>query len=281
MSRKITIYSTKTKATQEITTPVTTWGELKPLVNSEMGVASAKCMVRETRNTLENNEAVLPTGDFIVFVYPEKVKSGNQKIEGDAYASLSDAKLRQACNRKSLVSNGKAHVLRSKLRAYDKRHGFVGMDKQHLKVKGGSRSTTIKTSSVTTGAIRGAGSPTTAKRILQEIESYDVPKPTNEMKPVAHVEFDGDYGKRVAEQPNYEQEADALQNNINSTADALVPNVEVNIRDVVKVMRNKFLNMFDELLTDIDSGDIKRDVDVLNAEASTLAKEMGFNLQVD
>ncbi len=74
MSRKITIYSTKTKATQEITTPVTTWGELKPLVNSEMGVGNAKCMVRETRNTLENNEAVLPTGDFIVFVYPEKVK---------------------------------------------------------------------------------------------------------------------------------------------------------------------------------------------------------------
>lgn len=264
MSRKITIYSTKTKATQEITTPVTTWGELKPLVNSEMGVGNAKCMVRETRNTLENNEAVLPTGDFIVFVYPEKVKSGNEKIEGDAYASLSDAKLRQACNRKSLVSNGKAHVLRSKLRAYDKRHGFVGMDKQHLKVKNKSRPTTIKASSVTTGAIRGAGSPTTAKRILQEIESYDVPKPTNEMRSV-----------------NFEQEADVLGNNVYATADALVPNAEVNIRDVVKVMRNKFLNMFDELLTDIDSGDIKRDVDVLNAEASTLAKEMGFNLQVD
>ena len=262
MSRKITIYSTKTKATQEITTPVTTWGELKPLVNSEMGVGNAKCMVRETRNTLENNEAVLPTGDFIVFVYPEKVKSGNSKIEGDAYASLSDAKLRQACNRKSLVSNGKAHVLRSKLRAYDKRHGFVGMDKQHLKVKGGSRSTTIKTPSVTTGAIRGAGSPTTAGFYKQEIDMYDMP--ATEMKSA-----------------NFEQEADALGNNVYATADALVPNIEVNIRDVVKVMRNKFLNMFDELLTDIDSGDIKRDVDVLNAEASTLAKEMGFNLQVD
>lgn len=269
MSRKITIYSTKTKATQEIKTPVTTWGELKPLVNSEMGVGSAKCMVRETRNTLENNEAVLPTGDFIVFVYPEKVKSGNEKIEGDAYASLSDAKLRQACNRKSLVSNGKAHVLRSKLRAYDKRHGFVGMDRQHLKVKKMSRLTTIKTPSVTTGAIRGAGSPTTALReqspqVAEQQIAEQAPRAINGMRPV-----------------NFEQEADALGNNIYATADALVPNVEVNIRDVVKVMRNKFLNMFDELIADIDSGDIKRDVDVLNAEASTLAKEMGFNLQID
>ena len=252
MSRKITIYSTKTKATQEITTPVTTWGELKPLVNSEMGVGSAKCMVRETRNTLENNEAVLPTGDFIVFVYPEKVKSGNNKIEGDAYASFSDTKLREACNRKSLVSNGPAHVLRSKLRAYDKRHDFVGLDRQHLKVKSGSRPTTIRTSSVTTGATRGSGSPTTALRA------------TNEMKPV--------------EMPNYAAEAEIMDNDINSTAEPLIANMDINIRDVVKVMRNKFLNMFDELIADIDSGDIKRDVDVLNAEANKLAQEMGFTL---
>ena len=248
MSRKITIYSTKTKATQEITTPVTTWGELKPLVNSEMGVGSAKCMVRETRNTLENNEAVLPTGDFIVFVYPEKVKSGNEKIEEDAYASFSDAKLRQACNRKSLVSNGKAHVLRSKLRAYDKRHGFVGMDRQHLKVKRMSRLTTIRTS--------------TERQIAEQ-----APRSTNNIQPV--------------EMPNYAAEAEIMDNDINSTAEPLIANMDINIRDVVKVMRNKFLNMFDELIADIDSGDIKRDVDVLNAEANKLAQEMGFSLHVD
>ena len=248
MSRKITIYSTKTKATQEITTPVTTWGELKPLVNSEMGVSNAKCMVRETRNTLENNEAVLPTGDFIVFVYPEKVKSGNEKIEGDAYASFSDAKLRQACNRKSLVSNGKAHVLRSKLRAYDKRHGFIGLDRQHLKVKSGSRPTFIKTS--------------TERQIAEQ-----APRSTNNIQPV--------------EMPNYAAEAEIMDNDINSTAEPLIANMDINIRDVVKVMRNKFLNMFDELIADIDSGEIKKDVDVLNAEASSIAKEMGFSLHVD
>jgi len=262
MSRKITIYSTKTKATQEITSPVATWGELKPLVNSEMGVGNAKCMIRETRNTLESNEADLPSGDFTVFVYPEKVKSGGEKKEGDAYASLSDANLRKACNRKSLVSNGPGHVMRSKLRAYDKRHGFTG-EKAHLKVKKGTKPTTIKKKKVvakkettTTGATRGAGSPTTAK--------HDAPTASNDMETV--------------KTPNYELEADALKNNINPTAEALVPNSDVNIRDVVKVMRNKFLNMFDELLEDIDSGEIKRDVEVLNREAEAIAAEMGMSL---
>ena len=270
MSRKITIYSTKTKATQEITTPVNTWGELKPLVNSEMGVGNAKCMIRETRNTLENNEAQLPTGDFTVFVYPEKVKSGGTAKEGDAYASLSDADLRKACNRKSLVSNGPGHVMRSKLRAYDKRHGFDG-PKAHLSVKKGTKPTTIKKKKVAskefkkfppvamnhetiTGDTRGSGSPTTAKHDAV----IDAPA--------------------VCPGPNYEREAQEIKADIYATAEALVPNTEVNIRDVVKVMRNKFLNMFDELLDDIDSGDIKRDVEVLNSEAEAIAQEMGITL---
>ena len=79
--RKVTIYSTKTKAQQVIETGVNTWGELKQLVNPEMGVNSSKSMVRENRTTLESNEATLPAGDITIFLYPQKVKSGSGKKE--------------------------------------------------------------------------------------------------------------------------------------------------------------------------------------------------------
>jgi hypothetical protein len=263
MSRKVIIYSTKTNATQEIMTDVSTWGELKPLINPEMNVANAKCTVRETRNTLENNNAQLPTGTFTVFVYPTKMKSGTEARTDDVYANMTDAQLRKACQRKSLVSNGPGHVMRSKLRAYDKRHGFTDHIKAHLSVKKGTKPTTIKKkSSTTTGAIRGAGSPTTAKR--EEKVMHPI-TPENAMKPV--------------EMPDYAKEAEQLENDFMPNQQALVANSDVNIREVVMVMRNKFLNMFDELLSDIDTGDITRDVEVLNMEAQNIAAEMGFTIE--
>jgi hypothetical protein len=74
--RKVTIYSTRTRATQVIETEATTWGELKSLINDDMGVSSSKVMIRENRTTLEHNDAALPEGDITLFLYPEKVKSG-------------------------------------------------------------------------------------------------------------------------------------------------------------------------------------------------------------
>ena len=102
--RKVTIYSNKTRATQEINTDVATWGELKALISEDMMVSNARCMVKENRMTLESAQAVLPTGDFIVYVYPTKVKSG---LTEDAYAELTDAKLRKACQKKSIATTGR------------------------------------------------------------------------------------------------------------------------------------------------------------------------------
>ena len=119
--RKVTIYSNKTRATQEINTDVATWGELKALISEDMMVSNARCMVKENRMTLESAQAVLPTGDFIVYVYPTKVKSG---VTEDAYTELTDAKLRKACQKKSLSNTGSGSSLRSKIRAYDKRHNI-------------------------------------------------------------------------------------------------------------------------------------------------------------
>ena len=73
--RKITIVSTQANERQEIESAATTWGELKEeashLISGDM-----KATVRETRVDLVHEDAQLPDGDFVLFLFPEKVKSG-------------------------------------------------------------------------------------------------------------------------------------------------------------------------------------------------------------
>ena len=229
--RKVTIYSNKTRATQEINTDVATWGELKGLISEDMMVSNARCMAKENRMTLESAQAVLPTGDFIVYVYPTKVKSG---VTEDAYTELTDAKLRKACQKKSLSNTGSGSSLRSKIRAYDKRHNIDSSEATAPKTnKHNVRPTTIRI----------------------------------ENAPINILEDD-----YIAACP-----FDSLL--LDDSSESLVVNSEVNIRSVVQVMRNKFLNMFDSLLEDIDTGAISKDVDVLAKDAENLAKELGILLE--
>ena len=232
--RKVTIYSNKTRATQEINTDVTTWGELKSLINEDMMVSNARCMVKENRMTLESAQAVLPTGDFIVYVYPTKVKSG---LTEDAYAGLTDAKLRRACQKKSISTTGDSSSMRRRVRAYDKRHGIDSSDETAPKTnKNNVRPTTIRI----------------------------------ENEPINILAEDSD--EAANEAAYFPMLAD-------DCVESLVVNKDVNIRSVVQVMRNKFLNMFDSLLDDIDSGAISRDIDVLAKDAENLAKELGMVLE--
>ncbi len=80
MSRTITIYSQATNQTKEITTSATTWGQIKAEVSKAINapLETVKAIVRETRNTLDNDDAKLPEGAFTIFLLPVKVKSGGR-----------------------------------------------------------------------------------------------------------------------------------------------------------------------------------------------------------
>lgn len=74
--RKVKIYST-VGASGTIETNVRTLGELKPLLSQrEINFSGMKMLVGETRNELGVDEAVLPEGDFKLYLMPEKTKSG-------------------------------------------------------------------------------------------------------------------------------------------------------------------------------------------------------------
>lgn len=240
--RKVTIYSTKTKAQQVIETGVNTWGELKQLINPEMGVSSAKCMVRENRTTLESNEAILPTSDITIFVYPEKVKSGAGKKKEDAYAPLSSAKLRKACQKKSLATTGEDYHLRTRLRAYDSRHGIDSTSSDAPKLH--KKSKKLKATTLTVEEPSTAVSETT----LCEAHALE-----QEAIKVADVDF-------------------------NSKATPLQPNSNISIHSVVRLMRNKFMNMFDEIEEQINSGEVDTNEEILDQQARALAEEIGLPL---
>lgn len=74
--RKITIVSTNTDQVFDVESSAETWGELKreDAVSNVSG--GMKAIVRETKNTLENDQAILPQGDFVLYLTPGKVKSG-------------------------------------------------------------------------------------------------------------------------------------------------------------------------------------------------------------
>ena len=76
MTRKIKIYTTNgTSGTIE--TNVSTLRELKPILRQrEVNYDDMKLLVGETKNELSQDEAVLPEGDFKLYLMPAKTKSG-------------------------------------------------------------------------------------------------------------------------------------------------------------------------------------------------------------
>ena len=76
MTRKIKIYTTAGMP-GTIETNVSTLRELKPLLRQrEINYDGMKLLVGETKNELSQDEAILPEGDFKLYLMPAKTKSG-------------------------------------------------------------------------------------------------------------------------------------------------------------------------------------------------------------
>jgi hypothetical protein len=74
--RKITLFNANSQVRKEIMSSATTWGQLKS-ENSDFISGNVKGIVRETKVTLDNEEATLPTTEFTLFIATKEIKSGN------------------------------------------------------------------------------------------------------------------------------------------------------------------------------------------------------------
>jgi hypothetical protein len=76
-SREVTIYATRGGQMTKITTDVKTWGELQPLVRREgFDLGSLLAAENINKTDLVNDLAVLPEGNFRLFLRPKQTKSG-------------------------------------------------------------------------------------------------------------------------------------------------------------------------------------------------------------
>lgn len=74
--RVITVISTKGGRIEKFTTNVSTWGDLKMLIQDNYDLNNLKAVENINKTTLEHIDAALPEGDFRLFLRPSKTKSG-------------------------------------------------------------------------------------------------------------------------------------------------------------------------------------------------------------
>ena len=69
--------------------PITTWGGLRSLLSNEgYDLENLKPTENINKTTLEHIDAVLPTGDFRLFLRPSKTKSGGFDVTGKGFKEL-------------------------------------------------------------------------------------------------------------------------------------------------------------------------------------------------
>jgi hypothetical protein len=82
MSRKVTIYSPAGKNANQLEIEGRTWKELQSVLSrNSVSYSGMKVVIGENRHTLESENAILPDGDFTLFLMPIKTKSGADRKE--------------------------------------------------------------------------------------------------------------------------------------------------------------------------------------------------------
>ena len=88
--RTIKIVQTATASVKRFESEATTWGELAEQIKGEYNLDKVKATVKETKGTLEHHDAVLPEGEFTIFLRAAKNKAGGK----NKFSSMSFKKLR-------------------------------------------------------------------------------------------------------------------------------------------------------------------------------------------
>ena len=125
--RNVSIKVTSQKELIKREVEARTFGELKKELK-DVKWDGMRVVVRETKNTLQDDGALLPAGDFILFVVPEKVKSGGKltagkkKLKDVDKASYNDlrshASFLNNMKKAGIAMNGGTEDLRSAVKAY-------------------------------------------------------------------------------------------------------------------------------------------------------------------
>lgn len=122
--RKVTLKLTTQKDLIHAESDARTFGELKKDLK-DVKWTGMRVVERESKVTFQVDEAVLPAGDFTLFLVPEKVKSGKEKVKklkNIATASYNELRSHASQLNKlkdaQIAMNGGTEVLRGAVQAY-------------------------------------------------------------------------------------------------------------------------------------------------------------------
>ena len=76
--RTIKIVQTATASVNRFDSEATTWGELTEQIKDDYNLDKVKATVKETKGTLEHHDAILPEGEFTIFLRAAKNKAGGK-----------------------------------------------------------------------------------------------------------------------------------------------------------------------------------------------------------
>lgn len=78
--RKIVVITTTKSQPKELYSEATTYGQLKDSLREFGNLEKMRAVVKESKTTLELNEASLPDSDFTLFLSPKQIKAGEIDI---------------------------------------------------------------------------------------------------------------------------------------------------------------------------------------------------------
>lgn len=131
--RKIVLKLTTQKDLIHVESDARTFGELKKQLKDVMW-DGMRVVERTTKNTLQMDDAVLPATDFVLFLVPEKVKSGADiDIDSSTYNDLrSHMSMLNKTENAGLSLDGKTENLRNTLREYYEKKKSCANSKEDL-----------------------------------------------------------------------------------------------------------------------------------------------------
>jgi hypothetical protein len=126
-TRKVTLKVTSQKDLIKVESNARTFGELKKEIK-DVKWSGMRVVERSTKHTLQDDAALLPAGEFTLFLVPEKVKSGGNKkvgkkklkdVDGASYNDLrSHASFLNSMKGAKVAMNGGTEDLRKAVKAY-------------------------------------------------------------------------------------------------------------------------------------------------------------------
>lgn len=80
--RTITVASTTKSTAKQYQSEATTWGGLKDFLRKDFdNLDKMRAVIRETRNDLTSDDAMLPLDSFTILLNPKEIKAGANKVD--------------------------------------------------------------------------------------------------------------------------------------------------------------------------------------------------------